>query len=177
MVNIRPAKISDAKNLLEIYRPYVENSPISFEYKTPSLIDFENRITNTLKTYPWLILEKEGEIAGYAYAAPYRSRCAYNWSVEATVYISHNFARQGFGKSLYERLFEILKKQGAVNVFAGITLPNESSIGLHEALGFSPIGIYKNVGFKFDKWWDVGWWQLSLQKPEKPATFINYSEF
>ncbi len=171
---IRDALPTDAENLLNIYRPFIEDTAVSFETTIPSTTEFEDRVIDTLLKFPWLVYEIGGRIAGYAYAGPHRSRCAYNWSVEATVYIDVKFRRQGIGTALYTELFELLIKQGAVNVFAGITLPNPGSIGLHESLGFSQIGVYKNIGYKHAKWWDVGWWQLSLQSPKNPKQLTPY---
>lgn len=138
--------------------------------------EFEQRIVQTIKMYPWIVIEKDDAIVGYAYAGPHRSRCAYEWSVDASVYVASNFHKQGIGTILYKKLFEILKMQGIVNVFAGITLPNTASIRLHESLGFLHVGIYKNVGFKLGQWWDVGWWQLALQLPAHPSPFLHYSK-
>ena len=173
---IREVQESDIQNLLNIYRPYVENTAISFETKVSSIDEFHQKITICLKNFPWLVAEKDGAIVGYAYAGKFRTRNAYNWSVESSVYVSKELQRQGIGKKLYHKLFEILKSQGIVNVFAGITLPDIGSIHLHESLGFKKIGIYKKVGFKFEKWWDVGWWQLEFSRPSHPKGIIPYSE-
>lgn len=132
-------------------------------------------ISETLKTFPYLVATIENQVVGYAYAGSLRSRCAYSWSVEVSVYISNKFHRRGIGKALYLKLFEILKSQNVVNVFAGIALPNEASLKMHGNLGFQKIGVYKNIGFKHNKWWDVSWWQLPLQSPEIPIELIPYS--
>lgn len=168
MENIRFAKIEDSGAMLDIYAPYVLETAISFETEVPSLAEFQSRVVDTLPKYPWLIYEIDNRIVAYAYAGSYRSRCAYGWSLESTVYVDRNFRGNGIGTKLYRTLFQLLKEQGAVNVFAGITQPNEASVRLHESLGFVPVGIYKDIGFKIGKWWDVGWWQLQLQKPERP---------
>jgi L-amino acid N-acyltransferase YncA len=122
----------------------------------------------------WLVCEQDGRMAGYAYAGPYRSRCAYSWSVESTVYVHREFQGKGIGKKLYRQLFEILKGQGVVNVIAGITLPNEASVGLHESLKFEKVAEFKDVGFKLGHWWAVGFWQLQLQKPDRPKDLGQY---
>lgn len=119
------------------------------------------------------IYEIDNQIVGYAYASTYRSRCAYEWSVESTVYVEQKYHGKGIGTKLYRSLFPMLKTQGAVNIFAGITLPNIGSIKLHESLGFIPIGVFKDVGFKLNKWWDVGYWQLQLQKPLQPQPLFT----
>lgn len=169
-MSIRTATIKDAARILEIYVPFVKDTSVSFETEIPSLQEMQNRISETTEKFPWLIFEQNGIIAGYAYAGPHRSRCAYAWSVEATVYLDPKFHGQGIGRKLYTKLFEILKQQGAVNVFAGITLPNEASVGIHETMGFKKIGQFEDIGFKLGKWWDTGWFQLKLQKPIEPKS-------
>jgi phosphinothricin acetyltransferase len=159
--------------MLEIYRPYID-TPITFEVTPPTLDDFENRVRETLKKFPWLVCEVDGRVAGYSYASPYRSRCAYEWSVESTVYVHQDFHGRGVGRQLYTKLLELLKAQGAVNVIAGITLPNDASVGIHESFGFQPAGVMKDVGFKLGRWWDVGFWQLQLQKPDRPEGLRTY---
>lgn len=131
--------------------------------------EIEGRMREVMARFPWLVCEgDDGQVVGYSYASPHRSRCAYEWSVESAIYVDTAFARRGVGKRLYQELFVRLRAQGVVNVLAGITLPNTASVGLHEALGFTPIGRYRDIGFKLDQWWDVGWWQLQLQRPERP---------
>jgi len=168
-MKIRLAMIEDAVEMLEIYRPNIEASAISFETVVPSVSEFEDRVRDTLRKYPWIVYERDGKILGYAYASTYRSRCAYGWSLESTVYVHPEHQGMGIGRSLYCKLFDLLKHQGAVNVIGGITLPNEASVGLHESLGFKKVAQFKDVGFKLGKWWDVGFWQLQLQKPEVPC--------
>lgn len=173
---LREASPLDSVKLLDIYRPYIEDTAISFEVQMPSVKEFGHRIEETQKRFPWLVIENDGAIAGYAYAGPHRSRCAYEWSVDSSVYVSSNFHQQGIGTRLYKELFEILKMQGVINIFAGITIPNHSSICFHESFAFNHIGTYKNVGYKLGKWWDVGWWQLVLQLPVHPSPLVPYSE-
>ena len=126
-----------------------------------------SRLVEISRTHPWLVYEKEGEVAGYAYASSHSARAAYGWSVNVTVYIAREHHRAGIGRALYTALFEQLRRQGFYNAYGGITLPNAGSVGLHEAMGFKLVGIYRKVGYKFGAWRDVGWWQLELQ--EKPA--------
>src|SRR5205085_974289 len=126
----------------------------------PSLDVMQARITQTVPHLPWLVCEKDDLIRGYAYASPHRARAAYQWSVDVTVYVREGQRRRGVGQALYASLFRLLVLQGYYNAYAGITLPNPASVGLHESLGFFPIGIYREVGFKLEQWHDVGWWQL-----------------
>ena len=167
-MKIRLAKINDATKILQIYTPYVLDSAISFEITVPTLDEFKNRMKEYSNKFPWIVCEIDEQVVGYAYASAHRSRCAYEWSVEASVYIEDKYQGKGIGTKLYKTLFQLLKNQGVVNIFAGITLPNEGSIRLHESLGFLPIGIFKDVGFKKGLWRDVGWWQLQIQKPVQP---------
>jgi L-amino acid N-acyltransferase YncA len=166
MKKIRTATTDDAKDMLDIYRPYVLETPISFEVDVPSIEEFERRISEKVGKYPWLLCELEDEIVGYAYAGNFHTRCAYAWSVESSVYVRRGFHGKGIGKFLYENLLNILKEQGVVNVIGGMTMPNEASLRLHEHFGFVKVAQYKDVGFKMGQWWDVGYWQLQLQKPE-----------
>ena len=125
-----------------------------------------NRIERIGTQYPWLVATRDGTVAGYAYACEHRARLAYRWSVDVAVYLPAAAHGQGIGRGLYDRLFSLLREQGYVNAFAGITLPNEASVAIHERMGFLPIGIYRRVGFKIDAWHDVGWWQLVLREPQ-----------
>lgn len=165
---IRLATESDAEAIAGIYRPIVEATTISFEAVAPTREDFARRIGETTATHPWLVCERGGQVTGYAYASPHRTRAAYRWSVDTSVYVAKEHQRAGIGRGLYESLFAILAAQGFVNAYAGIALPNPSSVGLHQAMGFEAIGVYRQVGFKQGEWHDVGWWQLRLRDPEHP---------
>ena len=156
----------DAAACVEIYAPYVETGATSFEKDPPSPAGFAERIAATLETYPWLVCERGGEVVGYAYACPHRSRPAYRWAVEVSVYVAEGQRRSGGGRALYGELVRRLRGQGFHVACAGITLPNEASVALHESLGFVPVGVYRRIGWKDGAWRDVGWWQLELQ----PAT-------
>ena len=160
------AQASDAEAVAAIYRPIVEATAISFEAVPPSTEDIARRILGTLPAYPWLVCEIDGRIAGYAYAARHRERAAYRWSVDTSVYIAESDRRCGVGRGLYLSLFAILAAQGYVNAFAGVTLPNAASVGLHESLGFEKVGVYSRVGYKFGAWHDVGWWQFAMKAHE-----------
>jgi L-amino acid N-acyltransferase YncA len=168
MIKTRTASLADAQEMLEIYRPYVLETPISFETEAPSLEEFQRRVSEKIGKFPWLVCEMENKIVGYAYAGPFRARSAYDWSVESSVYIRRGFHGKGLGKALYEKLLSILKDQGVVNVIGGMTMPNEASLKLHEHFGFTQVAQIKNAGFKMGRWWDVGYWQLQLQKPLVP---------
>lgn len=176
MKKIRPARLDDAAEMLEIYRPYVLSTAISFEIEPPSLQEFRGRISENIEKFPWAVCELAGQVVGYAYAGAYKSRCAYAWSVETTVYVHQEFRGQGIGKDLYCRLLATLKRQGAMNVIAGIALPNQASVGIHESLGFEKVAQFKDVGFKLGKWWDVGYWQLQLQKPAEPKALRSFHD-
>ncbi len=170
---IRSARLDDASAILAIYAPFIRETAISFETEVPSLVSLQQRISVTQEKYPWLVCETEGRVVGYAYAGPYRSRCAYDWSVETTVYVDQNFHGRGIGTLLYQTLLKILKDQGVVNVIGGIALPNPSSIALHERLGFKQVATFSDVGFKLGRWWDVGFWQIQLQKPTVPTSLCQ----
>jgi len=124
----------------------------------------------------WLVTERDGKVAGYAYGGQHRSRAAYNRTVEVSAYVDRNEQRSGLGRSLYTELFKQLRERGYRLLVAGITLPNEASVGIHEALGFERVGVYKNVGFKNGEWWDVGWWQLDLGEPRTTPNRPTRSE-
>ena len=173
---IRVAVPSDAKAIAAIYAPFVSDTVVSFEIEPPTPEAMATRIAKTLPTHPWLVAELGGRVVGYAYSGEHRDRAAYRWSVDVTVYVASDKHRAGLGRSLYGRLFEILRAQNFRSAFAGITLPNDASVGLHEALGFKPVGIYREVGFKHGQWREVGWWRLALSDvPGEPAKPIPFS--
>jgi L-amino acid N-acyltransferase YncA len=162
MGRVRMAKPVDGGAIAAIYRPYVEDTSISFEDIPPTGMEMANRIVTTLTTCPFLVIEEDGRVLGYAYAGPHRARPAYRWSVDVTVYAAPQVHRRGLGRALYSELLDRLTRQGFHAAFAGIALPNDKSVGLHEALGFKHLGTYQEVGFKFGRWHDVGWWRRSL---------------
>jgi phosphinothricin acetyltransferase len=176
---IRICSVADADAVAAIYAPIVRDTVISFEVDPPTSREMARRIAATLQTHPWLVAEQEGRVVGYAYAGQHRDRSAYRWSVDVTAYVAANSRRYGVGRALYERLIGILQRQGFHAAFAGIALPNAASIGLHEAVGFRPVGIYKEVGFKQGQWRDVEWWRLSLSNdmgaPAEPIPFAGLS--
>jgi phosphinothricin acetyltransferase len=171
-LSIRLATPADAAAVAAIYAPVVLETAISFEYAPPPVTEMAMRIEETLRLRPWLIGEIDGEVVGYAYASEHRARAAYQWSVDVSIYLSKDHRRKGLGKKLYGALFDLLRRQGYHHFYAGVTLPNEASRRLHEAMGMTPVGVYRAVGFKFGQWHDVGWWQGELrptsQTPQKP---------
>ncbi len=153
---------ADAQSCLEIYAPFVSNSSVSFEERVPTVEEFRERIRATAAAYPWLVLVEAGRVAGYAYASQHRSRAAYRWAADVTVYIGPEHRGRGVGRGLYTELFERLRRQGIRTVCAGVTVPNEASVGLHRAMGFEPVGVYRRIGWKAGAWHDVIWLQLEL---------------
>ena len=167
---IRMATPADAEDIVRIYAPIVADTTISFELDVPTVDEMRHRIVRTLERFPWLVSEDaDGRVDGYVYAGPHRERAAYRWSVDVTAYLRDDARGRGIGKGLYTALFEELPTLGYFQAFAGIALPNAASIALHESVGFTPLGIYRNVGYKLGAWHDVGWWQRSLQ-PLRPPT-------
>jgi L-amino acid N-acyltransferase YncA len=161
----------DAAGCAAIYAPYVLASATSFEETAPGEGEMADRIARASTTHPWLIAERGGELVGYAYACRHRERPAYRWSADVSVYVAEEQWRQGVGRRLYEGLLGRLRRQGFRTACAGITLPNVPSVALHERLGFSPVGVYRRIGWKAGAWRDVGWWQLELtvEDHEQPA--------
>lgn len=152
----------DAAACAAIYAPYVETSATSFEEQAPGAEEVAARIERITRTHPWLVAEHEGEVLAYAYACQHRERPAYRWAADVSVYVASTRHRQGVGRSVYEALFERLRHQRYRVACAGITLPNEASVQLHERLGFVAVGVYRRIGWKAGAWRDVGWWQLDL---------------
>ena len=156
-LSIRVATVEDAAALLDIYRPYVEETAISFELEVPSADAFAERIQRTLSKWTWLVAEIGDEVVGYAYSSAHRARAAYAYSVETSAYVARSRHRQGIARNLYERLFEELQSLGYASAYAGITLPNEASVSFHQSLGFAMVGVFPRVGYKFERWHDVAW--------------------
>ena len=152
----------DAAACLAIYAPYVAGTPVSFEEVAPTAPQFAAHIAATSERYPWLVAEDAGAVAGYAYAAQHRARAGYRWAADVAVYVDPARHRAGAGRRLYEALLELLRRQRLHSALAGITLPNDASVGLHRALGFEHVGTYRSIGWKAGAWRDVAWWQLAL---------------
>jgi phosphinothricin acetyltransferase len=167
-MRIRAASPLDAEACAAIYRPHVEAGATSFEESAPSGEEMAERIRETSGSHPWLVGEQDGTVCGFAYAGPHRSRAAYRWAVDVALYVDDGRRRQGIGRALYEALLARLRDQGFHVACAGITLPNEPSVALHEALGFAPVGVYRQIGWKDGGWRDVGWWQLRLRPAAGP---------
>jgi L-amino acid N-acyltransferase YncA len=165
---IRLATPDDVEQILAIYAPCCLTA-ISFEMEPPSVEEMRARLEKVLGQYPWLLCEDGGEVLGYVYATQHRERAAYRWSVDTAVYVRQGRQRRGVGRALYTSLLAVLPLQGYVNAYAGVTLPNPASVGLHEAMGFQSVGVYRQVGFKCGAWHDVAWYQRSLQpRPGEP---------
>lgn len=161
---IRAAGPTDAAAIAAIYAPYVLDGYATFEQVPPDVAEMGARMSTGL---PWLVAERDGRVVGYAYAAPHHIRVGYRWSVNVSVYLAVPEQGQGTGRRLYDVLLPLLRDLGFVNAFAGVALPNEPSVCLHEAVGFTPVGVFRHAGFKQGAWRDVGWWQLALR--ETPA--------
>ena len=159
---IRLAHEGDAAAIAAIYAPNVERKVASFELVAPDAAQMAARIRAVLERWPWLVLEQDGVVLGYCYAGAYADRAAYQWSVAVSAYVREGTHRRGIGRRLYAVLFDLLRRQGVCNAFAGITLPNDASVGLHRAMGFEPVGIYRRVGFKLGAWHDVEWFGCRL---------------
>jgi L-amino acid N-acyltransferase YncA len=174
-VLIRLATAEDAAAITAIYRPYVEASRISFEETAPDAAEIAARMANPL--HPWLVVEVDGEVVGYASTGPLRGRPAYRWSVETGLYLAPDVQGRGLGRRLLGAHLGVLERQGFVTAIAGISLPNPVSIALHEKLGFASIGVERGVGFKLDEWVDVGRWQRNLaprwSEPGEPVPYAG----
>lgn len=161
-MNIRKATISDAAELLAIYTPYVEKTAITFETQVPTVEEFENRIRNISENFPYFVAEDDKRLLGYAYASTYYARAAYDWTVELSVYVAEDARGKGVGSHLYDCLEKELAVRGFKNFLACIALPNPSSLALHEKRGYEQVAHFKKVGYKFDCWHDIVWFQKSL---------------
>lgn len=159
---IRLARADDAAACAALYRPSVDGSWISFEEDAPDAAAMRDRIATIGATYPWLVYVDGDELLGYLYACKHRERAAYRWSVDVSIQVRDGMRRRGIGRALYAVLFRILERQRFHRAYAGIALPNDASIALHRALGFTYVGVYTEVGFKAGSWHDVAWWQRAI---------------
>ena len=172
---IRPADVGDAAGIAAVYRPWVTDSVASFETEPPDAAEVARRMLSAPRL-PWFVACREGAVVGYAYAGQHRTRAAYRWSVDCSVYLTADERGAGTGRALYQRLFPELRELGHVTAFAGIALPNDASVGLHSSLGFTLVGVYRAAGFKAGRWHDVGWFQRPLREPPPvPAEPLPWS--
>jgi len=177
MPQVRPIEERDIKPCLDIYSHWVTNSVATFEIKPPTMGQFSQRIQSLWPRYPFLVYETKGNILGFCYAQPFNLREAYRWTAESSVYVHSEHQGNGIGRELSLALLDTLKVQNIYSVLAGIALPNESSVGLHESLGYIQAANYRKVGFKFDEWHDVNWYQISLtERNSEPVPVVNFSE-
>jgi len=170
---IRDAVPADAARIAEIYAPYVRDTAISFETEPPDAGEMARRIAEAQRAHAWLVLEDAGEVAGYAYGGPFMSRAAYSWAAAVSVYLDQGRRGTGAGRALYEALVARLAARGHRTLLAGIALPNDASLGLHRALGFEPVGTYRQIGWKLGRWHDVVWFQRTLTDDDAPPAPIR----
>lgn len=174
---LRFAKEEDAAALLQIYRPFVLHTAVSFELEAPSENEFGCRIRQFSLEYPYLVCEVEGTIAGYAYAHRFKERAAYQWGAELSVYVAPQFARRGIGTALYAALIGLLTRQNVVNLYAAVTLPNAASEGLHRSFGFVLAGVYHGTGYKQGQWHDVAFYEKRIGSHDAaPEPFVSVGQ-
>ncbi|MGC4234491.1 MAG: GNAT family N-acetyltransferase [Niabella sp.] len=166
-MKIQIANSSHAKQISAIYAPFVTDGLVTFETQIPGIEEFENRIVQYSRKYPWLVMVEGTTVLGYAYASAYRERVAYQWVAECSVYIHPDQKKKGIAGRLYTALFKLLQLQGIYKVYAVITVPNPESVGFHEKMGFRWFATYENVGYKSGHWCHVGWWQLTLKEADE----------
>ena len=169
MIDIRNAAAADAEVIRNIYAPYITDTCVTFETEVPAMEEFAARIESISRAYPYLVGVTDGKVVGYAYASRHRARAAYQYSADVSIYVAPGYHRRGIGRALYSKLFELLRERGIYTVYAGITLPNEESAGLHNAFGFRQVGVFRNVGYKFGRWLDVMWMEKPLREYDEPV--------
>lgn len=189
-IKLRVATQKDALELLNIYSYYVKNTAVTYEWEIPSLEEFSNRISEKLEKYPYIVAEKQedgkSEIIGYAYASPFRTRAAYAWCVETSIYVKKEFRHCGIGKKLLLKLEELLKNQNVLNIYAGISYNekedeylNYDSINFHTKMGYKKVAHYNKCGYKFGRWYDIVFMEKNIgDHPENPEKikFWNYKK-
>jgi len=167
---VRDASEDDATACAAIYAPYVRETAVSFEGEPPTPAQMAERIAVATHRHAWVVLEDDDRLVGYAYGGPHQKRAAYRFSCEVSVYVEQGRRRAGSGRALYEALFERLAARGYLMAVAGMTLPNEASAGLHRAMGFESVGVYRRIGWKFGAWHDVAWMQRALGAGQHPPS-------
>lgn len=183
-IKLRTARPDDAEELLKIYAPYVENTAITFEYEVPSVAEFRARIENTLKKYPYIVAERDGELLGYAYTGPFKSRAAYNWAAETSIYVKESQKGLGLGRKLYEAIETISRMQNILNLNACIAYPKvddeyltKNSAKFHEHLGFKYVGEFHDCAYKFGRWYNMIWMEISLgEHMAVPAAVVAFCD-
>jgi len=172
---VRPE--NDVEDILAIYAPIIHKSHWSFETEVPTTQEFQKRIERIQDTHPYLVIQIDGRAMGYAYATRLRDRAAYDPSVETSIYMHPDVHGKGLGRRLYSVLFSILELSGYSQLLAGATLPNVGSAAFHEKMGFEHVGVWPKAGYKFSKWWDVGWWHKEIQPTnEDPLNIVEYQQ-
>ena len=174
---IRTATPKDAERLVVIYSYYVENTTVTFEYDVPTIEEFGQRIETTLMSFPYLVAEDNGIIKGYCYASPFKTRKAYSWSVETSIYVDKDSHGQGIGATLYNKLEQYLKMQNIINMYAGISYPNDDSEAFHKKSGYKKVAHFEKCGYKLGKWVDVIWMEKFIgEHTDNPKEVIPFSE-
>lgn len=173
-IKFRLAQLSDAKDLLEIYAPYVKNTNITFEYEVPTVVEFKQRMQKVLAKFPYIVAVCEGKIVGYTYASIFRERIAYSWGLETSIYIREDFQRKHLGEKMYAILEEFLKRQNITNLYASITYPNLQSVNFHTKMGYRKIGYFTKCGYKKGEWLDMIFMEKMISKHTVPAKEIVY---
>ncbi|HUH55664.1 MAG TPA: GNAT family N-acetyltransferase [Rhodanobacter sp.] len=170
---IRTARAEDAAAIHAIYAPSITHGVATFETELPGVDVMADRIRTRLQHYPWLVWEEAGEVLAYAYAGRFRERAAYDWIAETSIYVRDDAQRRGIARRLYGVLLEVMREQGLTQAVGVITLPGTVSVAMHETMGFTPAGVWRQSGYKMGQWWDVGVWQKELQpaaNPPRPVT-------
>jgi phosphinothricin acetyltransferase len=165
---IRIAHADDAAAVHDIYTPSVLHGVETFETELPGIDTMRERILTRLRHYPWIVWEEEGRVLAYAYASRFRERAAYDWIAETSIYVHADARRRGIARKLYGTLLEVMRLQGINQAVGVITLPGQSSVTMHESMGFTPAGVWRSSGYKLEQWWDVGVWQKQLQPTQTP---------
>jgi L-amino acid N-acyltransferase YncA len=175
---IRLADLADVPAIHSIYAYYVRHTNISFEYEVPSEMEMKTRMETILARFPWLVAELDNQMIGYAYASTFRYREAYDWSVEASIYLKNDCQGKGWGTKLYQTLLKVLAGQGFVNVIGGVTIPNMASENLHTRLGFREVGSFQQIGYKFQEWHTIKFYELKINEYTiqltKPMLFADF---